>query len=190
MPRKSQILCFFMPKYMIFYANFYAHQLYFMIFLCYTEKEGIYPEIFAKQVSEYFFRSQNRNRSAQLIAQIQGYQKSIRFSCSFLRYSRLKIAKITIKISADSAKFCVFFDFQTRILYFDIEPQKTIKSCTFMVGLNVGYHLSGTMSVLTPLKKCCCHFGPLKARISTPGAPNFKNNTFFKNYPSRGIVWI
>ena len=49
-----------------------------------------------------------------------------------------------------------------------------------MVGLNVGYHLSGTMSVLTPLKKCCCHFGPLKAHISTPGAPNFKNNPFFK----------
>ena len=38
-----------MPKYMIFYANFYAHQLYFMTFLCYTEKEGIYPEFSANE---------------------------------------------------------------------------------------------------------------------------------------------
>ena len=56
------------------------------------------------------------------------------------------------KKSADSAKISVFSIFKRK--YLNNEPCKPIEPYHFLVALNVGYHLSGTISVLTPLKKC------------------------------------
>ena len=41
MPQNDQILCFFMPKSLKFYAKFYASVLSFMIILCQTYCDGL-----------------------------------------------------------------------------------------------------------------------------------------------------
>ena len=101
---------------------------------------------------------------------------------------RLKIAKNAKNVSQQNFAFFK--------LNFSITSHGNlfIKPYNFLVALNVGYHLSGTISVLTLLKKCwrqqkIAIFRHLRARISTSRDSNFKSDPIFHDCSSRGIVW-